>query len=92
MGTALPRLQVRPSADPNGTHSAMAALAVATATELKRWQPTKLFVQRHEESDASLAASTHVDPCTVRTPARHGVHPKLCTRRAAPGLRAPASG
>lgn len=29
--------------DPNGTYSAMAALAVATATEVKRWQPTKDF-------------------------------------------------
>jgi hypothetical protein len=29
--------------DPSGTNSAMAALAVATATELKRWQPTKDF-------------------------------------------------
>jgi hypothetical protein len=29
--------------DRNGTNSAMAALAVATATELKRWQPTKDF-------------------------------------------------
>jgi hypothetical protein len=33
--------------DPNGTHSAMAALAVATATELKRWQPTKDFAVRN---------------------------------------------
>jgi len=30
--------------DRNGTNSVMAALAVATATELKRWQPTKDFV------------------------------------------------
>jgi hypothetical protein len=29
--------------DPKGTNSVMAALAVATATELKRWQPTKDF-------------------------------------------------
>jgi hypothetical protein len=33
--------------DPNGTHSTMAALAVATATELKRWQPTKDFAVRN---------------------------------------------
>lgn len=30
--------------DPKGTNSVMAALAVAAATELKRWQPTKDFV------------------------------------------------
>jgi hypothetical protein len=30
--------------DSKGTNSVMAALAVATATELKRWQPTKDFV------------------------------------------------
>jgi len=29
--------------DPKGTNSVMAALAVAAATELKRWQPTKDF-------------------------------------------------
>ena len=30
--------------DPKGTNSVMAALAVAAATELRRWQPTKDFV------------------------------------------------
>jgi len=34
---------VNSCSDSKGTNSAMAALAVATATELKRWQPTKDF-------------------------------------------------
>jgi hypothetical protein len=33
--------------DSKGVHSAMAGLAVATATELKRWQPTKDFAVRN---------------------------------------------
>jgi hypothetical protein len=33
--------------DPSGTYSVMAGLAVSTATELKRWQPTKDFAVRN---------------------------------------------
>jgi hypothetical protein len=53
LGTAQQALLFNPfrfassCSDPNGTYSAMAALAVATATELKRWQPTKDFAVRN---------------------------------------------
>jgi hypothetical protein len=43
-------------ANPDGTNSAMAALAVATAQDLKRWQPTKDFVMFNTSGQSEASA------------------------------------